>query len=163
MQMVIQTITNNQKYIEYLDKVSEGKYEEIDLSTLLDSLTRNISKQSCGISFNKLLESGNAEYISDPVLSDMLQDYYLIRCPKYNDMAAFHVMFMSQNIEGPLLLMLNHKKDFLVDPKEVIEQLENGKLKSFLNWQLSFLLYIKPIIDEHINLAEELIQLINHK
>jgi len=156
-------IANNQTYIEYLDKVREGKYDEINLSNLLDALTRNLNTKSCGFSFKKLMESGNAEYITDSETSDMLQDYYLTSCPVYNDRATYHAMFISQNIEGPLLLILNHKKDFLVDPKEVIEQLENGKLKSLLNWQLSFLLYVIPAIEENINQAEELIRLISHK
>jgi Family of unknown function (DUF6090) len=154
-------IADIQKYTEYLDKVSEGKYNEIDLSLLLMSLTRNLSSRNFGISFNKMLESGIIEHVEDGQISEKLQTYYLINCIEYNNMTTFHAKFISENIEGPLLLVLNHKKDFLVDPKEVIENLENGNLKSLVNWQISYLKYYIPEINENINQAEELIRIIN--
>lgn len=50
----------------------------------------------------------------------------------------FHANFISDHIEGPLLLMLNHKKELLVEPEEVIEELEYGKLMSLVNWLVFF-------------------------
>jgi len=154
-------IDNIKSYTEYLDKVSQRKYDEVDLSMLLMSLSRNLEPGNCGISFNKMLESGSIEYIETSEISEKLQAYYLIHCAKYNNITAFHSKFISENIEGPLLLILDHKKDFRVDSKDVIEQLENGKLKSMVNWQISYLSHYIPEINKNIQLAEELIHLIN--
>ena len=93
--------------------------------------------------------------------SENLQTYYLTNCIEYNNMTSFHSKFVSENIEGPLLLILNHKKGFLVDPEEVIDRLENGNLNSMINWQISYLEFYIPLINKNINKAEELIHLIN--
>jgi hypothetical protein len=111
-------MANIQTFTEYLEKVSEGKYDGIDLSTILDPLTIKMSFKSCGFSYNNFLESGNIKYIKDPGLSDLLKTYYITSCPEYNERATYHAMFISQNIEGPLLLRLNQKKIFLSIPKK---------------------------------------------
>ena len=125
------------------------------------SLSRNLESRNSNASFNKMLESGIIEHIEDTQIDKKLQSYYLTTFIEYNNITKFHGKFISENIEGPLLLILNHKKGFLVDPQEVIEKLENGNLKSMVNWQISYLEYYVPRINENINQAEELIDLIN--
>ena len=156
-------LKTSQNSINYLNLISEGKYGNIDLSKLLYSLSQNLSQRNFGASYNKLLETGNTEYINDDELSKNLQSYYFASCSNYNDVAKFHEKFTSDNIEGPLLLILNHKKNFLVDPLEVIKALENEKLLSLVNWQVSFLEYSKPRIEKNINAANKLIDLINRE
>jgi hypothetical protein len=152
-----------QSYTDYLNKVIEGKYDEIDLSQLPNSLAMNLSSKNFGLSYTKMLESGIIKQIEDSQISEKLQTYYLINCAEYNSSTVFHANFVSDHIEGPLLLILNHKKDFLVDPKEVIEELENGKLKSLVNWQISSFEAKIPKIKENIIQANELISLITKK
>ncbi len=154
-------LKTSQNSINYLNLISEGKVDGIDLSKLLYSLSQNLSHRNFGASYNKLLETGNIEYINDADLNRNLQSYYFETCSSYNEIAEFHQKFISDNIEGPLLMMLNHKKNFLVDPQEVTEALENGKLLSLVNWQVSFLEYSKPRIEKNINQANKLIDLIN--
>ncbi len=154
-------ISQMQIWTDYLNKVSEGKYNEVDLSELLISLSRNLNPKEFGISYNKMLESGIIKHIENNQISEKLQTYYLTSCSDYNSRTAFHSNFISDHIEGPLLLILNHKKDFLVDPKQVIEELENGKLNSLVNWQISYFEYQMPKIDQNIKEAKELIDLIN--
>jgi hypothetical protein len=156
-------LKTSQNSINYLNLISEGKYDSIDLSLLLYSLSQNLSHRNFGASYNKLLETGNTEYINDDELSKNLQSYYFVTCSSYNEVADFHQKFTSDNIEGPLLLMLNHKKNFLVDSLEVIQALENEKLLSLVNWQVSFLEYSKPKIEKNINAANKLIDLINRE
>ena len=156
-------ISKIRNWTEYLNKVSEGKYNEVDLSLLLNSLPRNLSPRNFGISYNKLLESGIIKHIESNQIGKKLQTYYLTNCSEYNSRTEFHANFISDHIEGPLLLMLNHKKDFLVDANEVIAALENGKLKSLINWQISYYEFQMPEIKQHISQAEELISLIDKK
>jgi hypothetical protein len=59
--------------------------------------------------------------------------------------------------------MLNHKKGFLVDPEEVIEHMENGKLRSLVNWQISYFDYQLRESHENIIQAEEIIGFIENK
>ena len=154
-------LITSQNSISYLNLISEGKYDGIDLSLLLYSLSQNLSQRNFGATYTMFLESGNTEYIKDVELSKKLQSYYFATCSSYNEVAEFHQKFTSDNIEGPLLMMLNHKKNFLVEPQEVIEALENKKLLSLVNWQVSFLEYSKPRIEENVKEANELIDLIN--
>ena len=158
-----QTLSNLQRYTDYLNKVTERKYNEIDLSQLPNSLAMNSSSKNFGLSYTKMLESGIIKHIENSQISKKLQTYYLVNCSKYNSSTEFHANFVSDHIEGPLLLMLNHKKDFLVDPKEVIEELENGKLMSLVNWQISTFENQILIIEENAIKAKELISLISKK
>ena len=158
-----QTLTNIQRYTDYLNKVTERKYNEIDLSQLPNSLAMNSSSKNFGLSYTKMLESGIIKHIENSEISENLQTYYLVNCEKYNNSIEFHANFVSDHIEGPLLLMLNHKKDFLVDPKEAIEQLENGKLMSLVNWQISSFEAQMSEIEENVIKAKELISLITKK
>jgi hypothetical protein len=158
-----ENISNIKKYTDYLYKVTERKYDEIDLSQLPNSLAMNSSSKNFGLSYTKMLESGIIKHIENSQISKSLQTYYLVNCVKYNSNIEFHANFVSDHIEGPLLLMLNHKKDFLVDPKEVIEELENGKLMSLVNWQISTFENQILIIEENAIKAKELISLISKK
>ena len=156
-------LSNIQSYTNYLKKVTEGKYDEINLSQLPNFLAMNSSSKNFGLSYTKMLESGIIKHIDNSQISEKLQTYYLLNCAKYNSSTEFHANFVSDHIEGPLLLMLNHKSGFLVDPNEVIEALENGKLKSLVNWQISSFEAKMPKIEENIIIAKELISLITKK
>jgi hypothetical protein len=157
------TLTKIQRYTDYLNSVADKKYNEIDLSQLPNSLAMNSSAKNFGLSYTKMLESGIIKHIENSQISKKLQTYYLVNCSKYNSSTEFHANFVSDHIEGPLLLMLNHKKDFRVDPKEVIEALENGKLMSLVNWQISSFESQMPDIEETVIKAKELISLITKK
>jgi hypothetical protein len=146
---------------EYLNHVSDGNYEEVDLAQLQVYLTRNLDDKNFGISYKKLLESGAVEYVEGVQLREQLQAYYFKYCADYNNVAAYHSKFISENIEGPLLQILQHSRNFEVNPQEVIEQLEHGALRSLINWQTSFIEKFSPAVDEHVNLAEGLIKMIN--
>ena len=158
-----QTLSNLQRFTEYLNKVSERKYDEIDLSQLANFLAMNSSSKNFGLSYTKMLESGIIKHIENSELIEKLQSYYLVNCSKFNINTEFHANFVSDHIEGPLLLMLDHKKDFLVDPKEVIEELENGKLLSLVNWQISSFEVQMPEIEKNVIIAKKLISLITKK
>ena len=109
-----------------------------------------------------MLESGILKYIENDQLGKKLQKYYLINCSQYNSRTEFHANFISDHIEGPLLQMLNHKKGFLVNPEEVIEHMEHGKLRSLVNWQISYFDYQLRKSYENINEAEKIIGLIEN-
>ena len=156
-------ISKMRNWSNYLNKVSEEKYNEVDLSLLLTYLPRNLNSRNFGISYNKLLETGIIRHIEGNPIDNKLQTYYLTNCAEYNSRTEFHANFISDHIEGPLLLLLNHKKDFLVNSSEVIEELENGNLRSFVNWQLSYFEFQVPQIEENIVQAKELINLIEKK
>jgi len=149
--------------IEYLNKVSSEKYDEVDLSILLHYLSNNLSPRTFGTSYNKLLESGNAELTVDVQINSSLQRYYLEACTRYNGVTEYHQKFVSENIEGPLITILNHKRGYLVDPKEVIEKMEKGALRSMINWQINYFEYYQPRIEINIKQAEELIEIINSR
>ncbi len=154
---------NIQDITAYLNKVSERKYDEINLSQLLYYLPINFNPKKFGLSYTKMIESGIIKHIENSHLGDKLQEYYGVNCASYSAGTEFHANFVLNHIEGPLLLILNQKKDFLVDPKEVIEEIESGKLLSFVNWQISHYEGIKPQVEENVVKAKELISLITKK
>lgn len=150
-----------QKNMEYLNIVSDGKYDEVDLSLLLHSLTRNLSDKNFGASFNKLTESGSIKHIKSHQLREELQAYYISSTSLYNNLADYHAQYNLENIEGPLLRILRHEKNFRVNSDEVIEKLESENIISMVNWQISFMEVFVPIIESMMNNVDELIILIN--
>ena len=152
-----------QRYTDYLNKVSERKYSEIDLSLLPSSLTRNLSPNNNNTSYTKMLESGIIEYVDNNIIKKKLKKYYLTDYVNYNNLTSFHLKFVLENIEGPSLEILKYKRGFRVEPNEVIEKLEDGKLESMINWQISFLENYVPLINENKIKAEKLISLIEKK
>ncbi len=151
------------KAIEYLDKVDSGKYDQVDLSYLLTYLTHNMAPIENDKSYSKLLESGKIELSEDAQLNSKLQAYYIDACINYNKMTLFHQRFVSENLEGPLLHILSHKKGFFLDPQEIIEKMESGSLRSMINWQSSFLEYFQPAVETNIAQAQDLIELLDEK
>ena len=137
------------RYTDYLNKVSERNYSEIDLSLLPLSLTRNLSPNTNNTSYVKMLESGIIEYLDNSNIKINLKKYYLTDYVNYNKLTAFHLKFVLENIEGPSLEILKYKRGFRVEPNEVIEKLEDGKLESMINWQISFLENYVPLISEN--------------
>lgn len=154
-------LTGIQKSINFLDHISAGHYSEVDVADILNHLAKNYNTRVFGVSYNKLLESGNIDYIEDNALKTQLQAYFVDDCTSYNDVAGYHAKFISDNIEGPLLHILRHEKNFQVHPEDVIKAMEGTTLRSFVNWQISFLDYYLPKIENNIQHAEELVLLLN--
>lgn len=151
------------KSVDYLDKVNRGEYDDVDLSILLTYLTKNLAPIKNDKSYTKLVESGKIQLSEDAQVNVQLQAYYLDACVNYNQISLFHQRFVSDNLEGPLLNILSHKKGFLLDPQEIIEKMEEGSLRSMINWQSSFLEYFRPSVEINIAQAEDLIELLNEK
>ena len=101
-----------QRYTDYLNKVTERKYSEVDLSLLPNSLTRNLSFKNNNTSYNKMLESGIIEYVDNSKIKKNLKKYYLTDYVNYSNLTAFHSKFVSENIEGPSLHILKYQKGF---------------------------------------------------
>jgi hypothetical protein len=158
-----QELINLKQFAHYLNKIEEGQYEEIDLSQLTLNLCIAPNTRNFGISYFRLVESGTIKHMEDSQLRNKLQTYYSVNCADYNSGAEFHGKFVADHIEGPLLSTLNHKKGFLVDPEEVIEALENGKLMSLVNYQSSFYSSTIPQMKQNVIKAQELIDLISEK
>jgi hypothetical protein len=151
-----------QQSTEYLNKISEGKYNEVELTLLLHYLTANLDARNFGTSFNKLTESGAIELI-DAELRQKLQTYYITTISGYNNVVTYHARFNLENIEGPLLLILRHEKDFTVSSKEVLEKLETENIISMVNWQISFMEAHQSNFEKVVDDVQELINLINEE
>lgn len=156
-------LNHMEQAIEYLENVDSGAYDEVDLSNLLTYLTKNMAPIENDKSYAKLVESGKIELSENDQVNSQLQAYYIGACEHYNQATLFHQRFVSENLEGPLLHILGHKKDFLVDPQEVIEKMESGSLRSMINWQSSFLESFQPSVEVNIAKAEALIELLGDK
>ena len=68
---------------------------------------------------------------------------------------------MTETIESYLLLNLPYKRDYKVNAKDVINDLENGKLLSLTNYQISMQDWALVILKKNKLLAEELSLFIN--
>jgi len=75
----------------------------------------------------------------------------------------YHQKFVSESIQGPLIMILNYKKGYLVDSDEVIVKVEDGVLRSMINWQTNFFEFNRPRTEMNLTQAEELIGIINRK
>ena len=75
--------------------------------------------------------------------------------------ASWHKKFVTETIESYLLLNLPYKRDYKVNAKDVINDLENGKLLSLTNYQISMQDWALVILKKNKLLAEELSLFIN--
>jgi hypothetical protein len=68
---------------------------------------------------------------------------------------------VTETIESYLILNLPYKKGYIVDAKDVMNDLENGKLLSITNYQITVIDDALEMLKNNKILAEEMSEFIN--
>jgi len=143
------------KDIKYLEAISKGNYENIDLSDVYKVLTSNILIRNFGLTFSNFEAAGTMNKLPAEVIKK-LTNYYKVSYPHYYKFADYNRTFVLNHIEGKLLgsteLLMNRK----VNAAAVLEQLKNGQLSSYVNYQCSILKNFKGLSERVILEANNL-------
>lgn len=120
-----------------LTDFSQRNYTDISIETIPYHLAYNIPTKNFGTTYISLKEDRKFNMIENNELKKKITYYYEDSCNQYSVFATWHEKFTTETIESYLILNLPYKRNFKVDAKDVINELENGKLLSITNYQLT--------------------------
>ena len=122
--------------IELLSDFSQGNYSEDTIETIPGEVSYNIPIKNFGTTYISLKEDRKFNMIENVELKKKITSYYEVSCKEYSGLSNWHLNFVTQTVESYLVLNLPYKRGYKVDAKDVINELENGKLLSLTNYQL---------------------------
>ncbi len=154
----IETIGNR---VLVLTDFSQRNYSDVSIETIPYHLAYNIPTKNFGTTYVSLKEDRKFNMIKNNELKKKITFYYEDSCNEYSVFATWHKKFTAETIESYLLLNLPYQRSLKVDTKDVINELENGKLLSITNYQLTMNEIALITIKNNKLLAEELSLFIN--
>ena len=120
-----------------LTDFSQRNYSDVSIETIPHHLAYNIPTKNFGTTYVSLKEGRKFNMIENNGLKKKITSYYEDYCNQYSVFATWHEKFTTETIESYLLLNLPYQRNFKVDSKDVINELENGKLLGITNYQLT--------------------------
>jgi hypothetical protein len=144
-----------------LNDFLRGNYSEIDIEIIPNEVSYSIPSKDFGTTYISLKEDRKFNMIENLELKNKITSYYEVTCKEYNVIALWHEKFVTETIESYLLLNLPYKRGFKVDAKDVINGVENGKLLSLTNYQITVNDEALVKLKNNKLLAEEMILFIN--
>ena len=144
-----------------LSNFTQGNYSKIDIEIIPNSVSFNIPNKIYGKTYISLKEDRQFNMIKNIELRRKITSYYEVSCEEYSGIASWHKKFVTETIESYLLLNLPYKRDYKVNAKDVIDDLENGKLLSLTNYQITMQDWALVELKKNKLLAEELSLFIN--
>ena len=144
-----------------LSNFTQGNYSEIDIEIIPNTVSFNIPNKIYGKTYISLKEDRQFNMIKNLELRRKITSYYEVSCEEYSGIANWHKKFVTETIESYLLLNLPYRRDYKVNAKDVINDLENGKLLSLTNYQITMQDWALVNLKKNKLLAEELSLFIN--
>lgn len=144
-----------------LSDFTQGNYSEIDIEIIPNTVSFNIPNKIYGKTYISLKEDRQFNMIKNLELRRKITSYYEVSCEEYSGIASWHRKFVTETIESYLLLNLPYKRAYKVNAKDVINDLENGKLLSLTNYQITMQDWALVELKKNKLLAEELSLIIN--
>ena len=145
----------------YLSNFAQGNYSKIDIETIPSEVGYNIPIKNLGTTYISLKEDRKFSLIKNMELKKIITSYYEVICKEYSGFANWHHKFVTETIESYLILNLPYKRGYTVDTKDVINDLENGKLLGITNYQITVIDEALVMLKNNKALAEEISQFIN--
>lgn len=140
---------------------SQGNYSEIDIETIPGEVAFNIPNKNFGTTYISLKADRKFNLIKNIELKKRISSYYEVSCKEYSGFAIWHKKFVTETIESYLILNLPYQRNYNVNAKDVINELENGKLLSLTNYQITVQDEALEKIKENKLLAKEISKQIN--
>ena len=154
-------INRTKNRVSFLNNFTQGNYSEINIEEVPDVLAFNLPNKNYGRTYISLKEDRLFNMIENKGLKKNITDYYEVTCEEYSELANWHRKLVIETIENYLLLNLPYKKGYVVNEKDVINDLENGKLRSLSNYQIAVQTDAIQLLQNNKILAEEMILFIN--
>jgi len=150
-----------EKRVSLLNDFAQGNYSGINIETVPGEVGYNIPIKNLGTTYISLKEDRKFSLINNMDLKKKIMTYYEVICKEYSGIATWHKKFVTETIESYLILNLPYKKGYKVDAKDVINDLENGKLLSITNYQITVIDEALVMLKNNKILAEEMSEFIN--
>ncbi len=124
--------------VSFLNSVSEKKYSDISIEDFPKIIGKSSASKNFGTTYNNLKTEGKFNLIENIELKKSINSYYENNISKFKEWAIWHQKFVSENIEGHIIFNLPIKKGYKTDATFLIDEIENGKYLSMVNYQLTF-------------------------
>jgi hypothetical protein len=147
--------------VSLLSHFAQGNYSGINIEKIPGEVGYNIPIKNLGTTYISLKEDRKFSLIKNMELKKKITTYYEVICKDYSGFATWHKKFVTETIESYLILNLPYKKGYIVDAKDVMNDLENGKLLSITNYQITVIDEALVMLMNNKILAEEMSELIN--
>jgi len=144
-----------------LNDFSQGNFSEIDIESIPGEISYNIPVKSLGTTYISLKEDRKFNMIKNIALKNKITSYYEVTCKEYSGFANWHKKFVTETIESYLLLNIPYKRGYTANAKDVINELDNGKLLSLTNYQITVQEEALVMLKNNKLLAEEMSLFIN--
>lgn len=125
-----------EEIIHYLRQIVHKEYEKIDVTYVIDRVSRNVSRRAYGDTYTLLKDENLLQLIESPQIKGLLKSYSELT-KSLNLYAGWHADYIVNNVEG--YLTREYPLDTLQRiPRELaIDALENKNLMSLANVQLA--------------------------
>lgn len=154
----IETLENR---ILILSEFSIGNYSDIDIETIPGVVSYSLTEKKSGATYISLKEDRQFNTIKNIELKKKITAYYEVFCEEYSILSSWHWKFVTESIESYLVLNLPYKRGNKVNAKDVISDLENGKLLSLTNYQITVQEEAVVMLKNNKLLAKEISLFIN--
>jgi len=147
--------------VSFLNNFVQGNYSEIAIESAPDVLAYNLPNKKFGTTYISLKEDRLFNMIKNMDLKKKITSYYEVTCEEYSVLAEWHRKLVTETIENYLILNLPYKSGYSVNAKDVINDLENGKLQSLSNYQIAVQTDAITLLMNNKNIAEKMSVFIN--
>ncbi|OIQ36704.1 MAG: hypothetical protein BM563_10335 [Bacteroidetes bacterium MedPE-SWsnd-G1] len=150
-------------HVDYFTKVSEKKYEEINLVLLTQYLGISFDFHNRNNGFNSLIQHSNSNEIFIKDLFNTIRLHYEEQYQRVNQFSKWHIAFTNGTVEDYISKNLSVDIAFKGNEKEILHALEDDQLMFIVNYQLASNNATGSALDILINNTENLISKISEQ
>ena len=125
--------------VSFLNAVSEKNYGTILIEDFPKIIGNSSASKNFGTTYHNLKTEGKFNLIENIELKKSINSYYENDTSTFKEWTNWQQKFVSENIEGHIIFNLPIKKGFKTDAAFLIDEIENGKYLSMVNYELTFL------------------------
>ena len=140
----------------FLSAISEGHYTDVSIELFPKIIGNSMANKNFGITYNNIKADGKFNLIANIELKKVLLAYYEEYISKYNEWANWHQKYVTENIEGYIMMNLPVEVGYKTDPDLLIAAFEKGEHLSIVNYQLTFLIDFRPQLLKNLDLIKKL-------
>ena len=127
------------KNIDYVEKLSQGRFEQLDLKNFWDPVANNLSSLANVEAYKTLKSTGGFNLIDDPVLVSKLSNYFNDLRERYVNFQKYDANITEQYIEPKLLDILEWDDNNQLVEENIKRIILERKLHSIYNQRLEIL------------------------
>ena len=142
--------------IDYVKKLSQGRYEGLDLKNFWNPVANNLSRITNVEAYKTLKETGGFNIIDDPVLANKMSNYYNNLRENYTRTQQYDANITEQYIEPKLLDLLEWDNNNQLVEENIKKIMLDKKLHSIYNQRLDILIRGYDIANNNLIEANEL-------